>query len=135
MITATRKRPEGRDEGLTLIELLVVVVIIGIRSAIAIPTFLDQRRRAWTTAVQSDLRSAALFQETAFTDTSSYAPADATLVTAGLRSTTGVTVTIVDGDADYFCMSAVHASLTGVTYYISSATRTPTTIAYVADTP
>lgn len=49
----------GLESGFSLVELLVVVVIVGILTSIAIPTFVGQREQAHTAAVQTDLRNAA----------------------------------------------------------------------------
>jgi type IV pilus assembly protein PilA len=60
------------EEGFTLIELLVVIIIIGILAAIAIPVFLNQRKKGWESAVKADLRNAATAQETWLTDNGEY---------------------------------------------------------------
>ncbi len=70
MLDRTRASLEQREEGFTLIELLVVMIIIGILAAIAIPTFLNQRRNGYNSATKTDLGNIGLAIESAAADKS-----------------------------------------------------------------
>ncbi len=47
-----------QDRGFTLVELMIVVLIVAILIAVAIPTFLGQRKEAEDAAAKSNLRNA-----------------------------------------------------------------------------
>ena len=105
MLARIRKAQENKEGGFTLIELLVVVIIIGILAAIAIPTFLNQREKAWQKAAQSDLRNNATVAEEWFSTNGTY------LGAVPMKNSDNVVVSYV-GDADSYCITANHGSLT-----------------------
>ena len=123
-----------KEEGFTLIELLVVIIIIGILAAIAIPVFLNQRKKGWDSAVKADLRNAATAQETWLTDNGVYSaqtPAGAELTSVGFKYSpatnyTGGAAIVVDATSNTsYCLEAVSAS--GTTFSYSSPTGLSTT--------
>src|SRR3954464_15027268 len=71
-MASLRGRLCGQD-GFTLVELLVVVLCIGILSALAIPSFLNQRQKAQDGAAKSDARTAQTAAETMFINEQTYA--------------------------------------------------------------
>ncbi len=87
MLARIRKAAEDKDSGFTLIELLVVMIIIGILAAIAIPVFLNQRKKAVDTSAKSDVRTVANEMETYFTDNQAY-----TFTTASTATVNTVTI-------------------------------------------
>ena len=115
---------DDKDQGFTLIELLVVIIIIGILAAIAIPVFLNQRKKGYDSAAKADLRNAASFQEAYLTDGTAYFGPAGTVLTStnlpGFKPSASVTTTVVAVDAaNSFCLSGKHAS-SDVTWWYNS---------------
>ena len=115
MLARIRKAMDEKEQGFTLIELLVVIIIIGILAAIAIPVFLNQRKKATESSLKSDLRTVANEMETYYTDFQVYP----TAVPAGAKTSTGNTVTVVSGGVSAFCLSGTNAAVTDTWYYDS----------------
>ena len=128
MLARIRKAMDEREGGFTLIELLVVIIIIGILAAIAIPVFLNQRKKGYEASMKSDLRTVANEMETYFTDAQVYPAALTGTAPSVVVGTGGNTVTLSAGNAvsvaasgpNGFCLSATSSKVTGKTWYYNS---------------
>ncbi len=72
MIATLHKRLRREEKGFTLIELLVVVIILGILTAIAIPSYLSFTGRAQDRANRANVRSIFPSLESYFADNNTY---------------------------------------------------------------
>jgi len=110
-------------KGFTLIELLIVVVIIGILAAIAIPKFADTKKKAYITAMKSDLRNMVPAAEAYFSDNNTYVGFAAPAGSAGVSLVMGAS------NATGWSASATHANASGSTCSIGVGSSTPSGLA------
>jgi type IV pilus assembly protein PilA len=125
---------EEREGGFTLIELLVVILIIAILAAIAIPVFLNQRKKGWVAQAQSALKNMATAQETYLVDNGVYSNGLAGLTTEGFRYSTADVTPVVVGptgtaNASRYCLKVTSAHDTGIIWYYDSDVGSPSTTA------
>ena len=121
MLARLYKAREEREAGFTLIELLVVIIIIGILAAIAIPVFLNQRKKGYDAQAKSDLRNMATAEETYLTDNpTGYTSSMANLTAAGFKGSANVSNWNASPHADTsYCLKDVSQS--GTTWYYDSS--------------
>jgi prepilin-type N-terminal cleavage/methylation domain-containing protein len=110
-------------KGFTLIELLIVVVIIGILAAIAIPKFADTKKKAYITAMKSDLKNMVTSAEAFFSDNNTYVGYTAP------TGSSGVTLSMTAQTATGWAAKAVHANASGSECVIGVGASTPATLA------
>lgn len=121
---------ERREGGFTLIELLVVILIIAILAAIAIPVFLNQRKKGWISQLESALKNMATAEESWLTANPTYTTSVPNLVTEGFTySSADVTPSVVSATGTAYCLKAVSGHDTTIIRYYSSAVGRPETAA------
>jgi type IV pilus assembly protein PilA len=113
-----RLRQRSSDEGgFTLIELLVVILIIGILAAIAIPSFLNQKGKAYDASAKELARTAQTAAETISTDNNGeylkVTPAELKAYEATIQTAAGgnnAYISAATGNANSYTVTATAAS-------------------------
>jgi len=110
--------------GLTIA--LVTFLILAILAAIAIPVFLRQREKGWTSQVEAALKNAATAQESYCVDSDEcYTTSVDDLYAEGLNLPEGVQLRVARADDDSYCLEARHMQLPNEIWSYDSTTATP----------
>lgn len=141
------KKNKNQNAGFTLIELLVVIIIIGVLSAIALPSFLNQAAKARGAEAKSNVGAINRGQQSYWLQQESFTNTIADLGLSIPNTSQNFTYAAVPGSTTDIKTSVANQgislkpdikSYTGGTYYIAGAAGTPGTTEVIlceADNP
>lgn len=86
-----------KDEGFTLIELLVVIIIIGILSAIALPSFLNQAAKARASEARTNIGAINRSQQGFYLENQKFG-ANTTELGIGIKNSDNYNYSVTSGD-------------------------------------
>ena len=136
MFQRFHKQREEAEKGFTLIELLVVILIIAILAAIAIPVFLNQRKKGWISQAESAVKNAATAEESWLTGNTAYTTSVSDLQTdEGLRFSSDVTMSITVQGGSGYCIKAYHSEATSDDRWYHSSDGRPSSTLPTAGSP